>query len=743
MHPFRKLTAILCACFLLVSCFAGCSAQTEEEDVVSEETAESSSEQIGVVASGSSAFGPSDLDERTPPNRNTGKITNIGLDQQGHLQITRDPAKNEPMGEPNSWTIFVYLCGSNLETNDGSASGDLQEMIDGSVGTKARYIIMTGGALEWQNTVVDNETLGVYLVEDGDITLLESYEYNYMNDPDTLLSFLSWGVENYPAEKMGLVFWDHGGGSVVGVCQDEFFFEDIYNGVLEDMSGYDTALTLSSISGVLSQVYENMTDQFEFIGYDACLMSTLENAFMLSSYARYMYASAESEPGYGWDYKAIGKGIGSSGKISGARLGKVVCDSFYQSCVDAEQDSNATLACTDLARIDDLILAFDSFAVNMLSASEDPASLAKIVQKMSHVEFYGGNSESEGYFNLVDLGGTMKALSSVVPGAEVVQDAIKQAVAYSITGTNHKRSCGLSVYYPLHIDEGSSDLGEFAKVACSPYYYGYVAQNAYAAANGGLDGYDSAYSLNAWASAADADVENIIENYGPAQVTGESPYVVFCDEPQLYEDGSYGFSLVEDSIPYVNSVVADIFFLSDDGQDLVLLGSTTDVNDDWETGVFTDNFDGLWFCLPDGQLVSTVVVNDSYENTIYTTPVLLNGEESNLRFIVDNNDFTVTLDGVWTGEETNGFSGRNSYKLKEGDIIQPMFTAFNLDTDEETVYYGEEYVYDGSTEWYYNEMFDSDYFYRFCVYDIYGDDFVTDGVFFSIENGEIFFDPEQ
>lgn len=756
MFRFQKLTAAICVLCLLVTMFAGCSAQAGDT-IDAESDIKSATEQsrevdagnnvssgqgsVTVTADGSADFGKNAV--ASSPARNTGLITNIVLDRQGHLQIAREPAKSDPMGEPNTWTIFVYLCGSNLETDDGLASGDLQEMIDGSKGSKVRYVVMTGGALEWHNTVVDNTSLGIYLVENGEITLLESLEYNYMNDPETLLAFLNWGIENYPAEKMGLVFWDHGGGSTVGVCNDEFFFDDIYNGVLEDISGYDTALTLSAISGVLSQVYENMTDQFEFIGYDACLMGTLENAFALSSYARYMYASEESEPGYGWDYVAIGNAIGPSGKINGARLGKVVCDSFYQSCVNAGREENATLACTDLSKVDDLIMAFDAFALNMLSASEDPASVAKIIQKMNHVEFYGGNSESEGYFNLVDLAGMMKALSSIVPGTDEVHWAIRQAIIYSKTGIYHKRSCGLSVYYPLHIDEGSSDLGEFAKVACSPYYYGYVAQNAYAAANGGLDGYDRAVSLNAWTSAMDANVENIIEDYGSAQVTGKSPYVVFYDEPQLLEDGTYGFSLTDEAIPYVSGVVADVFFLSDDGEDLVLLGSTNDINADWENGVFQDNFDGLWFCLPDGQLISATVVNELETKTVYTTAVLLNGEKTNLRFAVDDSDYSVTLDGVWTGEESNGFGGRNIYQLKVGDVIQPLFAATNMETGEESTYYGEEYVFEGSNEWFYNHLFDSEFYYQFSIFDIYGDSYITDCVSFTVENGEIFFEPEM
>ena len=47
--------------------------------------------------------------------------------------------------EKKPWTIFVYLCGSDLESDSGLASKDLWEMIAAT--TKgAHYVVQTGGA---------------------------------------------------------------------------------------------------------------------------------------------------------------------------------------------------------------------------------------------------------------------------------------------------------------------------------------------------------------------------------------------------------------------------------------------------------------------------------------------------------------------------------------------------------------------------------------------------------------------
>lgn len=59
---------------------------------------------------------------------------------------------------------------------------------------------------------------------------------------------------------------------------------------------YDS-LGVTEMAAAFDRVYDSMTDRFEFIGFDACLMSTLEVANQMVPYARYLYASEEYEPG--------------------------------------------------------------------------------------------------------------------------------------------------------------------------------------------------------------------------------------------------------------------------------------------------------------------------------------------------------------------------------------------------------------------------------------------------------------
>ena len=53
--------------------------------------------------------------------------TSLSVDSSGVLQISRNERKEEKiMGKENTWTIFMYLCGSNLESQYQAATTDIE-----------------------------------------------------------------------------------------------------------------------------------------------------------------------------------------------------------------------------------------------------------------------------------------------------------------------------------------------------------------------------------------------------------------------------------------------------------------------------------------------------------------------------------------------------------------------------------------------------------------------------------------
>lgn len=293
----------------------------------------------------SSGGGRNESVPQTTVNRNTPTVTptretgtRLVAGQDGALTIQRSRRENAvPMGADGTWTIFVYMCGSDLETVDSSGTEDMEEMLQASTGDRVRFVVQTGGAEEWTAGKVDPDKLDRFVIQDGNMEKVDSQPGASMGDGSTLANFLAWGTASYPAANMGLVLWNHGSGSICGVCFDELYEDD--------------SLSLEEVGSALESVYPNMTDSFRFIGFDACLMATVETANLLVPHADYMYASEDTEPGYGWDYTAIGAYLGSHPDADGAALGKLICDSYYDACVDCESEEEATFSCTDLSRL--------------------------------------------------------------------------------------------------------------------------------------------------------------------------------------------------------------------------------------------------------------------------------------------------------------------------------------------------------------------------------------------------------
>ena len=120
------------------------------------------------------------------------------------------------------------MSGSDLESEDGSATADIQEMLranipaDGSLSV----LVQTGGAKKWQLDGHPEKKNCLYRISGDDCQLLEATRRRSMGDPDSLSAFLEYGRKNYPADRYVLVLWGHGDGPTGGVCFDELFDDD-------------------------------------------------------------------------------------------------------------------------------------------------------------------------------------------------------------------------------------------------------------------------------------------------------------------------------------------------------------------------------------------------------------------------------------------------------------------------------------------------------------------------------------
>ncbi len=122
----------------------------------------------------------------------------------------------------DTYTILIYMCGSDLESKSAMGVYDLQEMATAELSDKVNVIVYTGGTKSWHIREMSAQVNQIYRVKNGQLErLVDNAGNGSMTDPNTLVSFLEWGVQSFPADRYALIFWDHGSGTISGYGYDE------------------------------------------------------------------------------------------------------------------------------------------------------------------------------------------------------------------------------------------------------------------------------------------------------------------------------------------------------------------------------------------------------------------------------------------------------------------------------------------------------------------------------------------
>ena len=324
-------------------------------------------------------------------------------------------------------TLMIYMCGSNLESGYGAASADIEEMkAAGLKGKEVTVLLMTGGTKQWSQGYDASKCLIHELGPRGTRVVWQSDAMN-MGEPETLTQLLQFGKEAYPAEDYALILWNHGGGPMEGVCWDELFSLD--------------RLTLSELASAIERA--DMGKKLSWIGFDACLMGSVEVASALAPYAEYMIASQETEPAKGWNYEFL-KDLDKD--ESGAQTGIRIVDTFFDGI--GETNDVLTLSCLELSKIEALTNEMDQFFQG-LGNSVNINTFSNLSGVRRRTTSYGKSVTEAGSddYDLVDLGDLIQNLDGWKDSSESLIDAIQKAIVYS--RSNLATTQGISVYHPL------------------------------------------------------------------------------------------------------------------------------------------------------------------------------------------------------------------------------------------------------------------------------------------------------
>lgn len=536
-------------------------------------------------------------------------------------------------------TLLVYLSGTDLEAEYGAATADLNEMLQADLDEKnVNVVILAGGSKTWHTPGLKEDKKNTLKINDDEIRILKNDQLTSMGDEKTLSGFVSYGISQFPARQYGLIFWDHGGGAVDGVCLDAW---------------YEDCLTMDEIDRALKNSLEGR--KLSFVGFDACLMSTLEVAKTLAPYADYMVASEELEPGNGWDYTFLSE-IKSGQNMDALSIVSRISDYYYASYPEAE---DKTIAVLDLSRMDEASATLNTYFTALKRELSKDSAVENFVKLRAGLFEFGFINSFYTSSNMVDLkeliqkSGEYFSLDTA-PALEAVNSLIVK------NASNIKEAGGLSIFYPYRAkSQIPSLLYKYEELSFYPEYSDF---------------------LNSFHSSVNEKVALSTESR-----------LSYCTGDTMEIRVNTALMGQIEKMYQIRWFKTDL-----DGGRYLRLGSMEGITFDAE-GTLTPDFDGKWFTWQD-RLLPIEAYGNRYG--FYTFPALINGESMRIVIKRDENGLPAEISGAMP-ENNMGLPAKAFMPIETGDMIQLIYEtnvfeekdgAFQEDTydssDNAPLYYG-------------------------------------------------------
>ena len=632
----------------------------------------------------------------------------LSLVTVGCLDWEEDIPPEEQGNASDTYTLMLYMCASDLESECGFATEDLNEIMYGYTAGNLNVIVQTGGTAEWQNTVVADDRCQRYRVtEDGLELVDDSLGMQNMADSATLTDFIQYCSSNYAADHYGLVLWDHGGGVVGGYGYDENFGGD--------------SMSLTEMSRALGDASVHL----DMLGFDACLMANFETCLMAAPYADYLIASEEPEPGCGWYYTDwIGK-LSENCGIPPKRYGRQIIDDYITESGWDSPSMYSTLGMFDLQQVTQKLLPalsqFSDDAVQQLSAGE----YRRISQSRSNTRAVY-QSELD-HIDLLDY-----AQHSQSETADQLEQAVSDCVVYYRETENGSGDNGLSILFPYY-DLSALDMLEemYQTLGYDDAYPAFLEQFANVMAGGQISVSGFSNTQNHAAASEYSGFQWFDADAG----YDESYYETYSADLSLLEttevDGRCVLELSEEDWEIVNDAAMQMFAVYDGFYVGMGLDDYCEFDD---YGNLIVEYDQTWVAL-DGQVVP--FFHESYTSdgdsffTCGSVPCVYNGIDAEIVLVWDTEHPSGYAAGV-RPVYTDSVAAKGLYDICDGDTFQVYYDIYDEDLNYvETMTLDDEiFTVQDSLEVGYADAAEQlgDTFIYYVLEDIYNNTYYTDSI---------------
>ena len=332
--------------------------------------------------------------------------------------------------------------------------------------------------------------------------------------------------------------------------------------------------------------------------------------------------------------------------------------------------------------------------------------------------------------------------------AAEVRRCLSKAVIASSQTENLDACCGLSILLPQDTADSFDEYRDgFSLSEVIPNWVDFI--NAYVSE---LQGGSYHFSVSGTETISSAD--SLADNFVPA-FSFPFGWMDWDDETESYSeetaqeteiavsDSTQGFTaqLPEEDLAYLDYVEGMLLIdVSDaDMECYVDFGTMRNNLVDWQSGRVVSLYDGTWPVFGE-QPVPLYDQTDNAHSRRSLIPVKLNGEYTYLVVVFPAGGTEGRIVGANAGYDENGLPIRNTTKLRNGDVIVPVYTMYYAEEGkedlQETEFEGDEIIWTDGMTVTYEDLADEeepmDMLFCFVFNDIFGEYTMSEMISFEL-----------
>ncbi len=347
------------------------------------------------------------------------------------------PPPDTTEGANNTWTVMLYL---NAE--DPGFEPILLQYIDDMEAVLAGKTDFLKVAVLYDGP--DSGDTVRYLLQASEVYTdgVNRWALGELNvgHPDTLSNFVSWAMDQYPAENYYLAIDDHGDGAY---------------GISWDRNASNDQLTPPELYSALKSATHNGARKIDLFDYEACLMGLAENAYDLREWVDYVVFfeqiswGLDTYPQYFSDLAATDAPL---------TVGQRIIDRYYTGASNAGYPH--TISLIDTSQMAAVSAAIDNFGNAIMAVDtqtrKDNINAARDGSQAFAADLDATDPFRAEYIDLWDLANEANNRNLVPTQAAAVRAAVDAAVVHERHASGgvdgyiweHGGAHGLSIYFP-------------------------------------------------------------------------------------------------------------------------------------------------------------------------------------------------------------------------------------------------------------------------------------------------------